>query len=53
MALVAAAISVGCPSRSEPQATHGLPFIQNDYARARDQAKRQDVPLFVEVGAVW
>jgi hypothetical protein len=35
-------------------ATSGpLPFINDDIARARTEAARGKVPLFVEVGAPW
>jgi hypothetical protein len=30
-----------------------LSFIEDDYARARAEAKKRDVPLFVEVWAPW
>jgi hypothetical protein len=30
-----------------------LPMIQDDYARARAEAQRRKLPLFVEVWAPW
>ena len=44
-ALAASAATTAPPSR--------LPFIADDYARARAEAKRSKVPLFVEVWAPW
>jgi hypothetical protein len=29
-----------------------LPFIDNDYAKALDEAKRKNVPIFVEAWAL-
>jgi hypothetical protein len=35
-------------------ATSGpLPFINDDFARARAEATRGKLPIFVEVGAPW
>jgi hypothetical protein len=34
-------------------ATEMLPFIDNDYPKALAQAKRQNLPLFVEAWAPW
>ncbi|HKD84377.1 MAG TPA: hypothetical protein VKB58_06485 [Terriglobales bacterium] len=31
----------------------GLPFIDDDYARALSEAKQRNLPLFVEVSAPW
>ena len=30
-----------------------LPFIDNDYAKALAQAKKKNVPIFVEAWALW
>ncbi len=30
-----------------------LPFIQDDYAKARAQARARKVPLFIEAWAPW
>ncbi|MBZ5537205.1 MAG: hypothetical protein LAO31_14720 [Acidobacteriia bacterium] len=34
-------------------ATTRLPFIEDDYPRALFEAKRQKLPVFVEVWAPW
>lgn len=44
-AWVASSMVAATPSR--------LPFIENDYARARAEASRRKAPLFVEVWAPW
>jgi hypothetical protein len=31
----------------------GLPFIQDNYAGARSEAKQRKLPIFVEVWAPW
>lgn len=30
-----------------------LPFIQDDFAKARAEAKKRNVPIFVECWAPW
>jgi len=30
-----------------------LPFINNDYAKALAQAKKKNVPIFVDAWAMW
>lgn len=35
------------------RATTGLPFIENDYARARAEATQRKLPMFVDVWAPW
>ncbi len=30
-----------------------LPFIENDYAKALAQAKKRNVPIFVDGWALW
>jgi hypothetical protein len=40
-------------SSTTASATKKLPFIEDDYVRARAEAKKRDVPLFVEVWAPW
>jgi hypothetical protein len=44
-ALAASSMVAATPSR--------LPIIEDDYARARSEAKRREVPLFVDVWAPW
>jgi hypothetical protein len=34
-------------------ASANLPFIRDDYARARAEANRRKLPMFVEVWAPW
>jgi len=31
----------------------GLPFINDDFQKALDQAKQRNLPLFVDVWAPW
>jgi hypothetical protein len=44
-ALVASSVAAAAPSR--------LPIIEDDYDRARSEAKRRKLPLFVDVWAPW
>ena len=44
-ALASSAMAASTPGR--------LPFITDDYARARAEALKGKLPLFVEVGAPW
>jgi len=30
-----------------------LPFIDNDYAKALAQAKKRNIPIFVDAWALW
>ncbi len=30
-----------------------LPFLQDDYPRAREEAKQKELPIFVECRAPW
>jgi hypothetical protein len=39
------------PAHAFPGVT--LPFIVDDYARALSEAKRRELPVFVEVSAPW
>ena len=32
---------------------HTLPFVENDYVRARELARKKNVPIFVEAWAPW
>jgi hypothetical protein len=43
--LASSAVLSAAPSR--------LPFIEDDYARARAEANKRKVPLYVEVWAPW
>ena len=40
-------------SSSAPAFAGGLPFIEDDYAKARVEANRRKLPLFVDVWAPW
>jgi hypothetical protein len=44
LGLAAAPVTAGAAS---------LPFIQDDFARARSEALRQKLPIFVECWAPW
>ena len=46
-------LSAVASSASAPVAQNSLPFIADDYAGARAEARRRHVPLFVEVWAPW
>lgn len=49
MVLVSALASAAVPSL----AAASVPVIQDDYARARAEANRRGLPIFVEVWAPW
>ena len=44
-AVAASAMATAAPSR--------LPFVSDDYAKARAEARKSKVPIFVEVWAPW
>lgn len=46
-------LSVQTWAASAPAAAGPLPFIADDYAKARAEASRRKLPLFVEVWAPW
>jgi len=46
-------LSALASSASAPVTPSRLPFIADDYARARAEASRRHLPLFVEVWAPW
>ena len=46
-------LSALASSAMAPAAAGHLPFIADDYARARAEAQKKHVPLFVEVWAPW
>ncbi len=54
-----ATVTVACatPGSTLHHASAGpaeaLPFIENDYPRALEQARAQGLPLFVDVWAPW
>ena len=41
------------PSAAAPAVPGGLPIIADDYGRARAEAARRHLPLFVDVWAPW
>ena len=41
------------PPLQTARSTQALPFIDDDYARARAEARSRKLPLFVEVWAPW
>jgi hypothetical protein len=46
----------GCSGRTAPAApvaAAALQFIADDFPRAQDEAKRRNVPIFVEAWAPW
>jgi hypothetical protein len=55
-ALVLASVGLGCTSKPGIAPIGGmiaLPFIENDYAQAIADARKTNLPLFVEVWAPW
>ena len=53
MLLPALLLSASAASASTTATSGRLPFIADDYARARAEATRRHIPLFVEVWAPW
>ena len=54
--LLLAAFGSGCaqkPGSGAAGHAFALPFIENDFAQASDEARRSNLPLFVEVWAPW
>ena len=52
-ALIAMAGCSGRTAPAAPVATAVLQFIADDFPRAQDEAKRRNVPIFVEAWAPW
>lgn len=48
--LLAASLGAGW---APPAAAATLPFIENDWPRALAEARRRDVPVFVDAWAPW
>ncbi len=42
-----------CLTAAQKTPAPALPFIENDYARALNEAKARNLPLFVEAWAPW
>ena len=54
MKLVSLALLLAVGSSNAAAAAPGpLPFLSDDYARARAEANRRHLPLFVDVWAPW
>ena len=54
--LLLASVGLGCTSKPGLLPAGGviaLPFIENDYAQAVAEARKGNLPLFVEVWAPW
>lgn len=52
----ASALAAPAPAPAPKAAAHPkpvVPFIEDDYARAVDEAKARKVPIFVEAWAPW
>ena len=56
IAIVLATAGLGCTSKPGGGPAGGviaLPFIENDFAQAVAEARKANLPLFVEVWAPW
>jgi hypothetical protein len=56
LALVLGSVGIGCTSKPGVGPAKGaivLPFIENDFAQAIAVARKENLPLFVEVWAPW
>ena len=51
--MLVSALGILLTLTSAPAATARLPFINDDYARARASATQRKLPLFVDVWAPW
>jgi len=58
--LILAATATGAYARqarpaaaTAPAAVRALPFVEDNYAKALEDAKRRNVPLFAELWAPW
>ena len=52
-ALLFASLLLSVPALTAAAVPARLPVINDDYARARAEANRRRVPIFVEVWAPW
>jgi hypothetical protein len=48
-----AAPAAKAPSKVAPAAKMVLPFIDDDYDRARNEARERKIPIFIENWAPW
>jgi hypothetical protein len=54
LALTILALAVPHPAAATGPAAHGvLPFIPDDYPKARQAARARKVPIFIEAWAPW
>jgi len=49
-ALLITLVAIAAAAQSK---TRGLPFIEDDFAKAFEQAKTRKLPIFVEAWAPW
>ena len=50
---IALASVLASSAMTAPARAGSLPFIPDDYAKARAEARKSHLPLFVEVWAPW
>jgi hypothetical protein len=48
-----ASLALGAAITAAPAVPSGLPWIENDYAKALAAARSKGVPMFVEAWAPW
>jgi hypothetical protein len=48
-----ASLALGATISAVPATPSGLPWIEDDYARALSAARSKGVPMFVEAWAPW
>jgi P pilus assembly chaperone PapD len=53
LVLVAALATSATASAAVTTAPSRLPFVQDDFARAKSAARQRGLPIFVEVWAPW
>ena len=42
-----------CAAVQTPKGEHAVPFIEDDYPKALQEARQRAVPLFVDAWAPW
>jgi len=53
MALAGLVTGASPAHAASPETRHALPFIQDDYAAALEQARADHKPIFIEAWAPW
>ena len=53
LALTILALALPHPAAAGPAAHGVLPFIADDYPKAREAARARKVPIFIEAWAPW